>query len=347
MSRTVSLMGLALAALVTFVARDGAAQGRPSATQRAIDAAMRQCDTDAPRVCIRAIGRLSASVRARPEVKLRLLRAQFEQISPLLEPDGARALAAPARAELDRVYRSLVALTEQQPTLGEAWLVRGRIELSTNALDTSATSLDSATRLLPRDPAPANDLAMVLVALRRLPDAERALVRATGLAPNDAEPWSNLGAVRLGRGNAQAAADAFREAIRCAPTVARHPSDLGAALLAAGQPEPAARAFGDAVRLAPGDPLFRANLGYALSLANRLDDALAELRRATELGPRSSTAWNNLATVLSRRGDRAGAEAALRRALEVDPTDARARANLEALLSSSRATTPATRDAGR
>lgn len=326
--------------------RDARAQSRPSAAQRAITSAFRQCDTDAPRVCIRALSRLPASSRARAEVKLRLLRAQFEQVSPALEPDGARALAPAARAELDRTYRALVTLTEQQPNAGEAWLLRGRAELSTNLLDASATSLEHATRLLPQDPTPTNDLAMVLVALRRLPDAERALVRATALAPNDAEPWSNLGAVRLARGSARTAADAFREAIRCAPTVARHPSDLGAALLAAGQPEPAARAFGDAVRLAPADPLFRANLGYALSLANRLDDALAELRRATELGPRSSTAWNNLATVLSRRGDRAGAEAALRRALEIDPSDARARANLEALVSSQPGASP-TRDAGR
>lgn len=333
---------LCLASIVPVTAR---AQRRPTIAQR-VAAAVQRCGTDAPRECVRAINALPATARRAPDLQSLELRARFEVLDVPLEPDGARALDAVRRAELARVERAVSTLTERAPDQGIAWLLRGRIALVTNALEPAATALERAGQLLTRDPSPSNDLAMVLVALRRLPDAERALTRATSLAPNDAEPWSNLGGVRLARGNARSAADAFREAMRCAPTVARHVSDLGSALLASGQSEQAARAFGDAVRLAPSDPTVRANLGYALAVANRLDDALAELRRATELGPRSSAAWNNLAIVLARRGDNTGAESALRRALEIDPSDARARANLDAL-TASRTTAPRSTDAGR
>ncbi|MFO0557077.1 MAG: tetratricopeptide repeat protein [Polyangiales bacterium] len=341
LTRTVLCAALA-ALLLPLGAR---AQRRPTAAQR-VAAAMRRCDTDAPRECVRAINALPAAARRAPDLQALELRARFEALEVALEPDGARALDASKRGELSRIDRAVTQLTERAPEQGIAWLLRGRVALVSNALEPAAAALERAAQLLTRDPSPSNDLAMVLVALRRLPDAERALTRATSLAPNDAEPWSNLGGVRLARGNSRSAADAFREAIRCAPTVARHVSDLGSALLAAGQAEQAARAFGDAVRLAPTDPTVRANLGYALAVSGHLDDALAELRRATELGPRSSAAWNNLAIVLARRGDNTGAETALRRALEIDPNDARARANLDALVA---ARPPLSRgaDAGR
>lgn len=344
MARLVALtLSLALGAIT--VAPDAHAQRRPTVAQR-VAAALGRCESDAPRECVRAINALPAAQRRAPNVQAVELRARFEALEAPLEPDSARVLAAASRAELTRVLRALDELCARAPEQGIAWLIRGRAALVSNALELSASSLERASQLLSRDPAPANDLAMVLVALRRLPDAERALTRATSLAPNDAEPWSNLGGVRLARGNARSAAEAFREAMRCAPTASRHVSDLGSALLAAGQAEQAARAYGDAVRLAPSDPVVRANLGYALAAANRLDDALAELRRATELGPRCSAAWNNLAIVLARRNDRAGAESALRRALEIDPNDTRARANLDALIGQ-RPASPPVRDGGR
>jgi Flp pilus assembly protein TadD len=309
------------------------------------------CESSAPQDCLRAIQRLSPNRRALAPVVRARFEARFAVISPALEPDAARVLPSAQQVELQQLSRDLSAWTDAHRDDGALWLLRGRLSMVLNQLDSAAVALQQAAQTLPSDPQVFNDQAMVLVALRRLPDAERALMTATRLAPADAVPWSNLGAVRLARGQAALAVEAFREATRASPNTAQYHSDLGAALLAASQPEPAVLAFGEAVRRSPSDPILRANLGYALTTIHRFDDAYAELQRATQLGPRCSAAWNNLATVLVHRGDRVGAIAALQRALSVDPTDSRARANLEALAptdaGAASSASDATADSGR
>lgn len=257
--------------------------------------------------------------------------ARFQAVATALEPNAARALPAPAQRELTATVPVLTTFCGAHPDDALAALTLGRLHMVLGALEASAAAFEQAGRADPRDPTAWNDRAMVLVALRQLPEAERSLVRATERSGQDPEPWDNLGAVRLARGDARAAVTAFQRACELAPTTARYRSDLGAAQLAAGSPADAVASFESAARAAPDDAVVLGNLGYALSLADRLDDALATLRRAAAMPGATATVHDNLGLVLLRRNDRAGARAAFERAVAISPDDPRARTHLASM----------------
>lgn len=317
-------------------------EGRPGAPGTLIQPFSGPVETAAPRAralvvagreaeALAFIDRLPSRVRSRPDVGAVRAIARFSLLGVALEPGGARTASPPAQRELGAILATLTRWTSTQPEDSRAWLALGRVRLVRGDLAGADTAFESATRADASEPQALNDRAMVLVALRRLPEAERALLEATRRAARDAEPWSNLGAVRLARGDATGAIEAFRQAIELDPGRARFHADLGSALLAASETEAAIASYRRALGIATDDAVVLANLGYALSLANRLDEAVESLRRATTLAPRSVTAWNNLGAVLARRGESAEARSCFERARALDPEDPRARANLEAL----------------
>lgn len=313
------------------------ARAQPRRPQRAVTAAVvaeraRAMLADGRAAdALAAIAAAPARQRTAPEVVAVRAIATFQTLGVRPEPSSLRSLSPSVRRDLEGVLRVLTPWVAAHEGDGPAALALGRAQLVRGDMEAAARSLDAATEALPQDPVAWNDEAMVLVALRRLPEAERCLGEATRLAPRDAEPWSNLGAVRLARGAADRAAEAFRRAIEVSPTEPRHHSDLGSALLAGGDLAGATASYQRAAALDPDNGVVLANLGYALAHGNRLDEALAVLQRAVERAPRSVTAWNNLAMVSLRRGDREGARSALERARAIDPADPRTRASLEAL----------------
>lgn len=281
-----------------------------------------------------SVARLSARARLRDDVTWIALRARAGVLGVSSESGTTRSaasIAATRQADLVTLGRRTARFTDAHPDDADAMLLRARVELASGALDAALASLDTVVRLRANDPVAANDRAMVLAALHRLPDAEQALVTVTQLAPHDADPWDNLGAVRLARGEGNAAVEAFTLAVQNAPAVARFHSDLGSALLATGHADQAVASYRHATELSPADGVLWSNLGYALALSNHLDDALATLRHAVEVSPASTGAWYNLGTVLLRRGDPTGAHAAFQHALAIDPNDARTRAAMDAM----------------
>jgi Flp pilus assembly protein TadD len=299
-------------------------EGRVAAVRDAVEAG-RYADAEA------LVARLPARVRNRDDVAWLSIRARHAMLNVPVEPGGIRALSAGAQADAAALARRVARYTQEHPDSAVAWLVRAHLEIAEGTLELALSSLDAYTRLRAADPVGANDRAMVLVALRRLREAEDALVTATQLGPRDAEPWDNLGAVRLARGEGESAVLAFERAVENARSSARYHSDLGSAYLATGHAERAVASYRHAADLAPTDGVILSNLGYALSVANRVDEALSALRHAVDVAPRSVGAWYNLGTVLARRGDNSGAADAFRHALAIDPNDSRSRAALDTL----------------
>jgi Flp pilus assembly protein TadD len=295
----------------------------------AVRAARDLLRADRPADAVALLDRQRLSWRRAPLLAATRALARFALLAPPLEPASARTLRPPAQRELAAMAPTLTRHGILHPDDALAAITLGRLHMVLGALDAAVAAFEAAAQADPRDPAPWNDRAMALVALHRLPEAERSLARATERSDRDPEPWDNLGAVRLARGDARAAVEAFQRACELAPGTARYRSDLGAAQLAAGAPRDAVASFEAAAAAAPDDPVVLGNLGYALSLCDRVDEALTVLRRAAAMPGRTATIEDNLGLVLLRRGDRAGAREAFQRAVALNPGDPRARTHLE------------------
>lgn len=302
-----------------------------SASVEAIAAARAHLRDGHPESAVALLDRQRVAWRRSPDALATRAIARFQLLAPALEPASARTLSPAAQRELAAMEPVLTRHGNTHPGDALAALTLGRLRMVQGSLDSAASAFESAGQADPRDPTPWNDRAMVLVALHRLPEAERALTLATERSGRDPEPWDNLGAVRLARGDARAAVEAFQRACELSPGTARYRSDLGAAQLAAGAPRDAVASFEAAAAAAPDDPVVLGNLGYALSLSDRPDEALASLRRAAAMPGRTATIEDNLGLVLLRRGDRAGAREAFQRAVTLSPDDPRARAHLDSM----------------
>jgi len=309
-----------------------AASVHPFSTPVEAVAAARALLRDArPDAAVALLDRQRLAWRRSPELAATRAIARFQLLAPSLEPSSSRTLGPAAQRELAAMEPVLTRHGNTHPGDALSALTLGRLRMVLGSLESAASAFEAAGQADPRDPTPWNDRAMVLVALRRLPEAERSLTLATERSGRDPEPWNNLGAVRLARGDARSAVEAFQRACELSPTTARFRSDLGAAQLAAGAPRDAVASFEAAAAAAPDDPVVLGNLGYALSLSDRPDEALATLRRAAAMPGRTATIEDNLGLVLLRQGDRAGARAAFQRAVALAPNDPRARAHLASL----------------
>ncbi len=80
--------------------------------------------------------------------------------------------------------------------------------------DKAAECFESALRLLPADPRPAEYLGRVEMQRKRWLNAESALVRSLRSAPKNPRAWTALAMVKLATNNVDAAQSYFREAIR-------------------------------------------------------------------------------------------------------------------------------------
>ncbi|MCB2106877.1 MAG: tetratricopeptide repeat protein, partial [Rhodobacteraceae bacterium] len=127
-----------------------------------------------------------------------------------------------------------------------------------------------------------NDLASILIELKRFDDAEKILRTALTMDPGSADVHTNLGRLLLTMGH------------RANEALAHHDKAI------ASRPDYAAA---------------HNNRGAALYVLNRLKDAEASCRRAIELKPAFPDAYLNLGNVLLYRSDYDGAASSLRTAI--------------------------------
>jgi predicted O-linked N-acetylglucosamine transferase (SPINDLY family) len=154
------------------------------------------------------------------------------------------------------------------------------------------------------------------------------LHKLLSLRPDWADAHNNLGMVYIMQKRLPEAAASFQEAVRLQPNYATAHNNLGNVFRELGRPAEGAASLEEAVRIAPGYAEAHYNLGLCLQAQGRPGDALAGFRRAARLKPNYADAHFQLALALAKLGRHAEAAASFEQVLRLRPNDTEARIQL-------------------
>ena len=241
------------------------------------------------------------------------------------------ALAKHRAGQLDAAEPMYKALLDRDPDNSEALHLLGVIALQRQSMATALEFLDRAIALRSDQPQYHNNRGNVLLALRRLGEAEAAFRRATDLDPTFAEAWFNLGVAVQTQGRLSEARAAYERAIAERELYADARNNLGGILQLEGRVAEAAECFRRALALQPASLDVAGNLARALESLNQLEEARAIAERVLAVDP-SHPAAVLVAAILDRReGQPATARKRLEKLLDGAPppvVEANARAEL-------------------
>jgi tetratricopeptide (TPR) repeat protein len=232
-------------------------------------------------------------------------------------------LAAGRNAELERGALGLLA---RHKDFGILWKLLGAA-LFNQGKDALA-ALETAAKLLSRDPESQTNLGNVLRARGRLDEAVSCHRRAIALKPDYAEAHNNLGSALRDSKRLDQAVASYRQAISIKPDFAMAHMNLGDTLLALGRLDEAARSYRRVLHFRPDSVEAHNNLGNALRDSGRLEEAAASYRRAVAIRPDYAKLHNNLGNALLDLGRIEEAVASYSHALELEPDFAKAHSNL-------------------
>jgi len=232
-------------------------------------------------------------------------------------------LKAGRNAELEISARRSV---EQQPESGMLWKFLGAALFlqGKNALE----ALQTAVRLMPRDPEAHTNLGNALRAQGRLEDAAEHHRCAIQLDPKYADAHNNLGSVMRDLERPNEAVSAYRSALALNPGFALAHNNLGLALQALGRPAEAIVCYRRAIEIKPNYFEALVSMSDALLAQGKLEDAAASYRRVLQLKPNFADAHNNLGNALRDLGQIREAEESYRRAVALQPEHAKLHNNL-------------------
>jgi predicted TPR repeat methyltransferase len=229
-------------------------------------------------------------------------------------PDAAdplqTAIAHHRRGELDAAEAIYAELLRHAPRRPDALNFMGMLQLQRGEPARALELLKTASTIAPRQPAVWNNLGNALLALDRLPEAEKAFRRslalaesaealtniariqrrrrdwarsgaacrrALALAPKSGEAWHYLSLALLGQQRADEAFEAAVQAELLLPARSRRRETYGRALSAAGEHERAAAFYRDWLAQEPGNPYVQHHLAAALGQTpERASDAYVE-----------------------------------------------------------------------
>jgi serine/threonine-protein kinase len=160
----------------------------------------------------------------------------------------------------------------------------------------------AAQALRPDSAVVLHDLGLALHDLKRLPEAEAALLEAIRLKPDYSQAHNSLGLVLCDRQQLPEAEAAYREAIRLKPDFPEAHFNLGLLLHECKRLPEAEAAYRKAIRLKPEAPEAHNNLGNVLLDRQQLPQAEVAYREAIRLQPDFAAAHLNLGLVLRRQG---------------------------------------------
>jgi tetratricopeptide (TPR) repeat protein len=189
-------------------------------------------------------------------------------------------------------------------------------------------ALETAAKLLSRDPESQTNLGNVLRARGRLDEAVSCHRRAIALKSDYAEAHNNLGSALRDSKRPDQAVASYRQAISIKPDFAMAHMNLGDTLLALGRLDEAARSYRRVLQFRPDSVEAHNNLGNALRDSGRLEGAAASYRRAVAIRPDYAKLHNNLGNALLDLGRIEEAVASYSHALELEPDFAKAHSNL-------------------
>jgi Flp pilus assembly protein TadD len=172
----------------------------------------------------------------------------------------------------------------------------GFAQISLGQVAEAITSYEASLAATPTSMAHQN-LALVLLRLDRLQEAETHMRAALQLQPDEAEAHSGLGAVLARQGRHSEAIDAYRDAIRLRPTLAVAHANLGVALAAEGRSTEATTSLLQAITLEPEQPRWRYRVAILLEAQGRRGEAIQQLQAALRIDPDDAETRDMLAQI--------------------------------------------------
>jgi protein O-mannosyl-transferase len=175
----------------------------------------------------------------------------------------------------------------------------GFAHISLGQVREGITSFEDSLAAAPTSMAHQN-LAVVLLRLDRLGEAEQHMRAAIQLQPDEPEAHSGLGAVLARQGRMADAIAAYREGIRLRPSLASAHANLGVALASEGQPDQAIESLLQAIAIDPDQSRWRYRVATLLHERGRTNEAIQQLDAALGVDPGYGEA-RDLLTQLSNR----------------------------------------------
>lgn len=162
---------------------------------------------------------------------------------------------------------------------------------------------------------------VVLNALGRTGDAEKASAKLTSMGLGEVDALLMKAADEAGRGNTAAAITHYKAALALESNRPEIHAGLAVILMDAGDEAAAITAAGKAVALAPDESHSNYVLGHILRLAERKEEALTALSKAVSVDPGFMIAVYEEGMLLAETGQLEKALANFERFLEVHPED--------------------------
>ena len=147
-----------------------------------------------------------------------------------------------------------------------------------------------------------NNLGILLLEAKRLPEAETSFRRALELKPDYPDAHNNLGILFMETNRLSESVAACRRALELKPAYADAYTNLGNALKDLGQLDSAVASYRRAIELKPDYADAHNNLGNALQYQGKLDKAVEHYNKALSIRPDYAVAHNNLGAALKDQG---------------------------------------------
>jgi len=163
-------------------------------------------------------------------------------------------------AQAETAAREVLAAQPQDAT---AFRLLASAQRMTGDNAAALASLDAALALAPEDADLHLERAGLLLAERRLPEADAALATSTGLDPNQFHAYIVQGHLAIARGDLDEAERVARNAARVAPEEPLLAGLEGTIALRRGQADQALLKLTSAIQRAPNEPMLRQALGVA------------------------------------------------------------------------------------
>ncbi|NTV15399.1 MAG: tetratricopeptide repeat protein [Desulfobulbaceae bacterium] len=174
----------------------------------------------------------------------------------------------------------------------------------------------------------ANNLGVISLDRKELPEAARLFEQALAAKPDYAVALNNLGAVHGLQGHLLSAQELFARALGLNPSYADAAANLGDIYLRRGELVRAREYYRRALEIKPDFADVHNALGVIASGAKQFPEALEHYQLALEYGPASVKLLNNLGVVYKELGRVVEAAECYQRALAIDPNSAEVHNNL-------------------
>ena len=214
------------------------------------------------------------------------------------------AIAHHRRGELDAAEALYAGLLRADPRRADALNFMGMLLVQRGQREHALELLKKASMIAPREPGVWNNLGNALLALGKLPEAEKAFRRSLALAES-AEALTNIARIQRRRREWARSEASARRAIALAPKTGEAWHYLSLALLGLQRPEEAFEAAVQAELLLPAHAQRREAYGRALWAAGEHERAVAFYRDWLEKEPGNPYAQHHLAAALGETPERA------------------------------------------